>query len=148
VGPQPFTDADVAAAVAPVPAYYATASFGKVSLTLTQTPWLRLLSSANVCLTDPFAAAFSKSVHDLLAGDRYPATADELRLSDVIVLLFSTIPTLVLAHFADKNARAAIEDFPETGTSDTASTALLISRLAVGALVLAWAWLLLLHRYL
>ncbi len=71
----------------------------------------------------------------------------ELRIGDAIVLLFSTLTTLVLVHFARKNAQVAIENAPGTQASVTASTALRIARLAVGALVLAWAWFLFLHRY-
>jgi hypothetical protein len=73
--------------------------------------------------------------------------AAELRIGDAIVLLFSTVTTLVLVHFARKNAQVAIESAPGTQASLTASMALRIARLAVGALVLAWAWFLFLHRY-
>lgn len=52
-GPQPFTDADVDTAMQGVEQFYATASFGKVALSYTQTPWLDVMLGPMSCADEP-----------------------------------------------------------------------------------------------
>src|SRR5579872_2982258 len=48
-GPEPYTDAQVDAVMQGVPHFYATASFGKVAISYTQTPWLNVEPQPITC---------------------------------------------------------------------------------------------------
>ncbi len=51
-GPQPYTDADIDTVMQGVERFYATASFEKVAMTDTQTPWLDVMSGPMSCLDE------------------------------------------------------------------------------------------------
>jgi hypothetical protein len=74
-GPEPLTDADVDAAMAPVPGFMSTTSFGKVSILYTQTPWLHALTTSDPCAGDPYAIAFSQRARALVASFGYPVSS-------------------------------------------------------------------------
>jgi hypothetical protein len=58
-----------------------------------------------------------------------------------VVLIPSTPVTIGLARWARARARHVLDAFPESGEAETAATTLWVARLAVVALVAAWAWL-------
>jgi hypothetical protein len=48
-GPQPYSDGDVDTSMQAVAGFYTTASFGKVAVSYTQTPWVAGLSGPSPC---------------------------------------------------------------------------------------------------
>lgn len=70
-GAQPFTDADVDEAMQPVVGFYASASFGRVALSYTQTPWLTDLTAPPACETASDDASLVPRLIALAEGSGY-----------------------------------------------------------------------------
>ena len=51
-GPQPYSDAEVGSVMQGVEQFYATASFGKVEMSYTQTPWLNVVPGPPSCVDE------------------------------------------------------------------------------------------------
>ena len=108
-GPQPCADADIDAVMQGVEQFYATASFGKVAISYTQTPWLDVLSAPLSCLeTDPQLpqlaaeagwnpADFDRVVYLFLA-DRTTCSGPYAHPASAAVFIPSVFPVGVVIH--------------------------------------------------
>ena len=70
-GPQPFSDTDVDATAQTTSAFYATASYGQVSVAFDQTPWLTTLSGPPPCSSPADILALAPRLAALAAGAGY-----------------------------------------------------------------------------
>jgi Peptidase M66 len=76
-GPQPFTDNDVDAAMQTATQFYTTASYGKVALTYSQTPWITSLSGPPACSNASDVAALIPQLTALAANAGYSGSTDD-----------------------------------------------------------------------